>query len=111
MNLLVIHYAADTSRSSAFYQLLGFNRRADGTDDRWIEHDGVTLTWAVHQGEAEYRPGSHDLSFSTDEPLADIAARLEAAGHGAIIKDEPWGPALHTEDPDGAAVMVCAAHG
>ena len=111
MNLLVIHYAADTRRSSEFYQLLGFTPGPDGGEDRWIEHGGVSLTWAVHQGEGEYRPGSHDLSFSTGEALADVAARLEAAGYKADIKEEPWGPALHTEDPDGAPVMVCAANG
>ncbi len=111
MNLLVIQYATDTKRSSDFYQLLGFSPRPSGGDDRWIEHDGVNLTWAVHQGEDEYRPGSHDLSFSTDESLPGLAARLEAAGYKALIKQEPWGPALYTEDPDGAAVMVCAVNG
>lgn len=111
MNLLVIQYAADTKRSSDFYQLLGFSPRPSGGDDRWIEHDGVSLTWAVHQGEGEYAPGRHDLSFSTNEPLADLAARLETAGYKALIKEEPWGLALHTADPDGAAVMVCAANG
>lgn len=109
MKLLVIQYAADTARGSAFYQLLGFSPRPDRSDDRWIEHDGVELAWAVHQAEGDYAPGRHDLSFSTDEPLPDIAARLEAGGFDSVIKDEPWGPALYTTDPDGTAVMVCSA--
>jgi hypothetical protein len=111
VKLLVIQYAADTARSSAFYQLLGFSPRPDRSDDRWIEHDGVELAWAVHQGEGDYAPGRHDLSFSTDEPLPALATRLEAAGFESVIKDEPWGRALHTTDPDGTAVMVCSSVG
>jgi hypothetical protein len=111
MKLLVIQYATDTARSSAFYQLLGFSPRPDRSADRWIEHDGVELAWAVHKAEGDDAPGRHDLSFSTDEPLSDIAARLEAGGYESVIKDEPWGPALHTTDPDGTAVMVCSAAG
>jgi hypothetical protein len=111
VKLLVIQYAADTARSSAFYKILGFSPRSDHSDDRWIEHDGVDLAWAVHRAEGDYAPGRHDLSFSTDEPLPALAARLEAAGFETVIKEEPWGPALHTTDPDGTAVMVCGAPG
>jgi predicted enzyme related to lactoylglutathione lyase len=48
------------------------------------------------------------LCFETGEQLADIAARLSAAGHAAEITRQDFGSVLAVTDPDGQQVQVHA---
>ncbi|MGH8994352.1 MAG: VOC family protein [Acidimicrobiia bacterium] len=109
MNIMVIQYSNDPKRASEFYQSLGFEFSADRSDARWWEHQGGGGTIAVHLAEGEYAAGGHDLWFVSPEPLATVAARLESKGFSSQVKDEPWGKALWTTDPDGTTVQVTSS--
>ena len=58
------------------------------------------------------RPGSADLCFLTERPLAEIGERLEALGFPIIVGPVPrtgaTGPILsiYTRDPDGNLIEI-----
>lgn len=60
-------------------------------------------------------PGSADLCFLTDEPLDEIAARLEKQGHpvieGPVGRTGACGPILsiYVRDPDGNLIELAHA--
>ncbi|MGI8700200.1 MAG: VOC family protein [Nocardioidaceae bacterium] len=54
-------------------------------------------------------PGAIRLSFQTTEPLAAVAARLEANRVPVLQRQEAFGFVLEISDPDGIAVEVFAA--
>ncbi len=53
-------------------------------------------------------PGSTSvqLTFESTEPLADISARLAAAGFEPVLRTERFGGVLSVTDPDGQEVQV-----
>lgn len=57
-------------------------------------------------------PGSADLCFLTEQPLAEVRAGLEALGHsiieGPVARTGATGPmtSIYTRDPDGNLIEV-----
>jgi catechol 2,3-dioxygenase-like lactoylglutathione lyase family enzyme len=75
----------------------------------------IHLHLAGHEFEpkaARATPGSADLCFLTERPLAEVSARLEAIGcpiiEGPVPRTGATGPMLsiYTRDPDGNLVEV-----
>jgi len=92
---------------AALLAAAGFERLDEGDDERWrvwSSRDGGLV--ALHPSADERGPGSVQLGFRTEEPLADLAARLLAAGHTEVTLSEGFGGELTVIDPDGQEVLV-----
>jgi len=100
---------------------------------RWLEALGLTLAFSGDVGYPMYaagegghgyvgvrRPYGDDpadlpivagaaaaqLTFSTREPIADVAQRLEQSGYATTVTHEDFGSVLTIVDPDGQSVQV-----
>jgi hypothetical protein len=95
---------------SPFADLLaaaGFVRLDEGDDEWWrvwSSRDGGLV--ALHPSVDDRTAGSVHLGFRTEEPLADLAARLIAAGHVEVTVSDEFGGELTVIDPDGQKVLV-----
>jgi len=97
---------------SGFADLLagaGFARLDEGDDQWWRvwSSPGGGLV-ALHPSVEDRAAGSVQLGFRTEEPLADLAARLIAAGHTEVTVSGEFGGELTVIDPDGQKVLVQA---
>ena len=111
----------DLEATVRFYvEGLGMELRAFG-DGRYALHFGaqkINLHVAGHEFEpkaAVPTPGSADLCFLTERPLAEIGARLAALGcpviEGPVARTGATGPILsiYTRDPDGNLIEIARA--
>ena len=113
---------ADLSATVAFYtDVLGMEmqrfRATDGSN-RWALRFGaqkINLHQAGHEFEPKARlatPGSADLCFLSEEPLADWQAHFAALGieveDGPVPRSGAIGPitSLYLRDPDGNLIEV-----
>lgn len=113
---------ADMAASIAFYtRVLGMQARSFAAADGSLRHALYFGAQKVnlHQAGAEFAPharrpvpGSADLCFLTDTPLADWQAHLAAEGVGVLegpVKRSGASGAivsLYIRDPDGALVEI-----
>ncbi|HEY8791107.1 MAG TPA: hypothetical protein VIM10_18520 [Actinopolymorphaceae bacterium] len=85
----------------------GFDRLDEGDDEWWrVWSSPAGGLVALHPSTDDRAPGSVQFGFRTEEPLADLAARLIAAGHTDVTVSDEFGGELTVIDPDGQKVLV-----
>jgi catechol 2,3-dioxygenase-like lactoylglutathione lyase family enzyme len=101
-----IRYTRDVAAVVRFYQALGLDLGAASRPGGWVELPAASGMVAVHQADSD-NVGQCELAFESDEPLAQVAARLRDAGYeaGPVI-DENYGQSLRLRDPDGVWVQI-----
>lgn len=110
MKVLVIRFAVDSEVMQKFYATIGLNLHEESSGECWMEMraDGGG-TVAVHRTDPEHAK-SEPLKFClhADEPLADIQARLVAAGFdgGEIVEEPDFGHSLRVHDPEGQFLQI-----
>ena len=79
------------------------SRRCAGDGDA-----GLIGLHYVYDGQLPIVPGpaAVHLTFTTTEPIDEVAARLTAAGHDPTVTREDFGSVLEVIDPDGHEVQV-----
>lgn len=106
MRLLPIRYSAVPDASVRFYRALGLEVGARSRPGNWIELPAEGGTLAIHSAPPD-QAGACELAFEADEPLAEVSARLTAAGFAPeAVVDEAFGFSLRCQDPDGVWVQV-----
>ena len=125
---LVVIPTSDQDRSIAFYEQLGFEKRADFSgwagDHRWIEMyppDGKAGI-AITPGEGGIRTGIILNTTEIDATHADLQAvgldvdatiAREGAGVeitiGSVVNDNPAPPMFYVRDPDGNSLLIVEA--
>jgi hypothetical protein len=104
---MALRFDPPTSPISRLLAGAGFVRLEEGHDDSWRvwRASGGGLV-ALHPPAADAPAGSTRLGLRTREPLADLAARLTAAGHPDVSVSDEFGGQLTVTDPDGQKVTV-----
>ena len=110
MKVMPFCFVADVEESERFYAALGLTLDRRGRTPGWSEMaapgGGVGLHSAAG-GDPPRPPGTVELVLVSDEPLEEVARRLDAAGyHHGPIADEAFGRFLQTVDPDGLVLQV-----
>jgi catechol 2,3-dioxygenase-like lactoylglutathione lyase family enzyme len=114
----VVLTAHDVERTLAFYQrVLGMEPMTFAGGRRGLAFGRQKIN--LHQSGREYEPkalkpgpGSLDLCFITETPLADVIAHLKAEGvaiaEGPVQKTGALGPmmSVYFRDPDGNLIEV-----
>lgn len=86
---------------------VGFERFDEGDDQWWrVWSSPAGGLVALHPSVDDRAPGSVQFGFRTEEPLADLAVRLIAAGHADVTVSGEFGGELTVIDPDGQKVLV-----
>ena len=124
LSVTAVLSSEDFARDTAWAARLGF--RAGGTDgaeaadDRWfraLRGPGAAGTIGLHrpaEGDRRSRSTGTEfghamqvgLGFETTEDLAELAARLRAAGHPAALVEDGAVRSVHVTDPDGRHLEI-----
>lgn len=112
MRVMPIRYVTDVEKSERFYAALGLNVDRRGRTPGWSEmaaQGGLVGLHSAQGGEPPRSPDTVELAQVTDEPLEEVAHRLDAAGYQhEPIADEAFGRFLQVVDPDGLIVQIQA---
>ena len=114
----IVITAFDVERTIDFYtRVMGMKAITFGQGRRALEFGRQKIN--LHQAGREFEPkalkpvpGSLDLCFITETPLADVAAHLKANGvaiaEGPVPKTGALGPmrSIYFRDPDGNLIEV-----
>lgn len=108
LTVLPIRYVADVEASRRFYTGLGLIFRPEDSVPVWAHLDAGAGAVGLHDAAvSKGRPaGTVELGFSTDEKLADVAARLTAAGYAHELVAEDFGRSIRVTDPDGVVIQI-----
>lgn len=104
LDVLALHHSSNPDDAVGLFELFGFRPIARG-DNLWLVMFGDEASGAIAiegRGQtAEQGPIMVQLGLRTEEPLAEVAARLQAAGHpvGEITTVGGF-PFLSVTDPD-----------
>lgn len=70
-------------------------------------HGGLVGLHSAEGGDPPRSAGTVELALVTDEPLEEVARRLDAAGYDyEPIADEAFGRFMQVVDPDGLLVQL-----
>jgi catechol 2,3-dioxygenase-like lactoylglutathione lyase family enzyme len=106
-----VRFTYDVAAMRRFLEVLGLRSTLTSDSGSWVSLEGSGGGVGLHSVEtaaSPQQPGNTGLSFSTDEDLDVLAARLAEAGFPATVVDEAFGRVLHVEDPDGLELQVHA---
>lgn len=110
MKVMPIRYVGDVEESERFYTALGLDLDRRGRTPGWSEmgaRGGLVGLHSAEGGDPPREPGTVELVLVTEEPLEEVARRLDDAGYDhEPIADEAFGRFMRVVDPDGAAVQV-----
>lgn len=110
MRVMPMHFVADVEESERFYAALGLTVDRRGRTPGWSEmgaRGGLVGLHSAQGGDPPRAPGTVELVLVADEPLEEVAGRLDAAGYGhEPIADEAFGRFLQVRDPDGLVLQV-----
>lgn len=119
VDVVAVCWTPDAARSEPFLRRLGFTGPPPSHAGWWPLHaaaDGGSVGLHAHDGEPPAGPWSPEdpvspaalvgLAFWTGEPLDDLGARLEAAGHPVRDDRGAAAPHLTVTDPDGVEIEL-----
>lgn len=110
MKVMPIRFVADVEESERFYAALGLSLDRRGRTPGWSEmgaRGGLVGLHSAEGGDPPRAAGTVELCLVTDEPLEEVARRLEAAGYDHDpIADEAFGRFMQVVDPDGLVLQV-----
>lgn len=102
-----IRFGAPAGSFADLLSAIGFGRLDEGDDQYWrvwsAERGGMV---ALHPATEVMSTDTVRLGFRTQEPLAQLADRLRAAGHTDVVVTDDFGGELTVTDPDGQHVLV-----
>lgn len=116
VEVAAVYYTADFDAAAAFFGSLGLRGTADLAGWRPLRGGEGSGVIGLHDGVPQPGPRSAadpvspsalvELSFWTTEPLAELTARLRAAGHPVRVDDDCAAPHHTVTDPDGRELEV-----
>ncbi|MER5941590.1 VOC family protein [Streptomyces sp. NPDC001928] len=108
LTVLPIRYVADVEASRDFYAGLGLGVRQEPGAAVWVQLSAAAGAVGVHAAAVSQGrpPGATELGFATDEPLEQIAQRLERDGYPYELVEENFGRSIRVTDPDGVVVQI-----
>ncbi|MFJ3728282.1 VOC family protein [Streptomyces sp. NPDC090045] len=108
LTVLPIRYVADVEASREFYAGLGLTVRQEPGAAVWVRLTAAAGALGVHASAvSQGRPsGTTELGFATDEPLEEVAQRLQQRGYPYELVEENFGRSIRVTDPDGVVVQI-----
>ncbi|MGW7433468.1 VOC family protein [Streptomyces sp. NPDC054861] len=108
LTVLPIRYVADVDASRDFYAGLGLTFRQEPGAAVWVRLAAGGGAVGIHAAAVSKgrRPGATELGFTTDEPLEEVAKRLERDGYPYELFEEDFGHSIRVTDPDGVVVQI-----
>ncbi|WP_369268819.1 VOC family protein [Streptomyces sp. R11] len=99
---------ADVDASRDFYAGLGLAVRQEPGTAVWVRLNAAAGAVGVHAAAISQSrpPGTTELGFTTDEPLAQVAQRLEHNGYPYELVEENFGHSIRVTDPDGVVIQI-----
>ncbi|MCT4351849.1 VOC family protein [Streptomyces sp. Je 1-79] len=108
LTVLPIRYVADVEASRDFYAGLGLTVRQEPGAAVWVRLTATAGAVGVHAAAVSQGrpPGTTELGFTTEEPLEEVAQRLERNGYAYELVEENFGRSVRVTDPDGVVVQI-----
>ncbi|MFD7232600.1 VOC family protein [Streptomyces sp. NPDC059881] len=108
LTVLPIRYVADVEASRDFYAGLGLAVLQEPGAAVWVRLTAAAGAVGVHAAAVSQGrpPGTTELGFATDEPLEEVAQRLEHNGYPYELVEENFGRSIRVTDPDGVVVQI-----
>lgn len=110
VDVMALHHPTDPEVAMSFYEVFGFHPAVRG-DNMWTimfnDESSGAIAVESRTGQQGSGPIMVQLGFRTEEPLAEVAERLRAAGHEVGEVTQLGGfPFLTATDPDQITVGI-----